>query len=65
MAQLIRSSALDVFSGWFTSRPRRTHTKKFNCELIYLWCKISKLLKETSNLSLLYSKTKTGSKEAI
>ena len=63
-AQLVTAPASDAFGGWFTSRPDYTHTKDFNYEIIYLWHKNLNLLQETSNLSLLFSKTKEWPKKS-
>ena len=63
MAQLVRAPTSDAYGGKFTSRPGHIHTKGFNMKLIIcLWYKISKLLQETSNSSLLFSKPKDGLK---
>ena len=61
MAQLIRDPSSDAFGGQFTFWPDHTHTKDFNYEIIYLWCKIA-----LRNIQfIIVNKTKGSLKEAV
>ena len=65
MTQLASAPALDAIGSLKLRPAGHTQSNDFNYELIYLWPKALKLLKEKSILLLIFDKAKGGLKATI